>query len=159
MLFRSDGEISISSVNPAPQTLAISMRDTGVGIEPEVMERMFNPFEQGDRSFQRGFGGLGLGLAISKSLAQAHGGTLDAQSEGPGSGSTFTLTIKTVPPRQRATRFPRASAESPPRPLRILLVDDHQDTCSALERLLTRRGHLVAPMHNMRSAIDRKSVV
>jgi signal transduction histidine kinase/ActR/RegA family two-component response regulator len=149
-----NGEISISSANPAPQILAISVRDTGIGIEREIMERMFNPFEQGDRSFQRRFGGLGLGLAISKSLAQAHGGTLEAQSEGPGRGSTFTLTVKTVAPRQRATRFASTRVELPPHPLRILLVDDHQDTCSALERLLTRRGHLVAPMHNMRSAME-----
>jgi signal transduction histidine kinase/CheY-like chemotaxis protein len=148
------GEIAISSANPAPQTMTIVVRDTGIGIDPEIMERMFNPFEQGDRSFQRRSGGLGLGLAISKSLAQAHGGTLEAQSEGPGRGSTFTLTVKTVAPRQRATRFVQSGAESQPRTLRILLVDDHEDTCSALERLLTRRGHLVAPMHDMRSAMD-----
>src|SRR6266436_5418284 len=67
-----NGEITISSSNPSPQVLTIIVGDTGIGIEPEILERIFDPFEQGDRSFQRRFGGLGLGLAISKSLAQAH---------------------------------------------------------------------------------------
>ena len=149
-----DGDITISSTNPAPQTLIIAVRDTGVGIESKIMERMFNPFEQGDRSFQRRFGGLGLGLAISKSLAEAHGATLVARSEGKGQGSTFTLTMKTVAPRQPARGFIDATAESPRRTFRILLVDDHQDTCAALERLLVRRGHLVAAMPNVRSALE-----
>ena len=149
-----DGIITISSSNPAPQTLIIAVRDTGVGIESQIMERMFNPFEQGDRSFQRRFGGLGLGLAISKSLAEAHGATLVARSEGKGQGSTFTLTMKTVAPRQPARGFIDATAESPRRTFRILLVDDHQDTCAALERLLVRRGHLVAAMPNVRSALE-----
>ncbi|MEY2541795.1 MAG: hypothetical protein QOI22_1397, partial [Verrucomicrobiota bacterium] len=149
-----DGDITISSANPAPQTLSITVRDTGIGIESEIMERMFNPFEQGDRSFQRRFGGLGLGLAISKSLAEAHGATLVARSEGHGQGSIFTLTMKTVAPRQSARRFVDATSESSQRSLRILLVDDHQDTCAALERLLVRRGHLVAAMPDMRSALE-----
>ena len=149
------GEIIVSSSNPTPQVLVISVRDTGIGIDPELMERMFDPFEQGDPSFQHRFGGLGLGLAISKSLAQAHGGSLVVTSEGPNLGSTFTLTLETVPPRQdlqpeRSTSTPAAEARS----LRILLVDDHQDTCTALERLLIRRGHLVAAMHNVRSAME-----
>ncbi len=147
-----DGEIIISSSNPEPQTVLITVRDTGIGVEPDIMERIFDPFEQGEVSFQRRFGGLGLGLAISKSLAQAHGATLLARSEGRDRGTAFLLTMKTVPPQQR----PVKSAAAPPetRTLRILLVDDHQDTCTALERLLVRRGHLVAPAHNVRSAME-----
>jgi signal transduction histidine kinase/CheY-like chemotaxis protein len=147
-----DGEITISSSNPEPQTVIITVRDTGIGVEPDIMERIFDPFEQGEVSFQRRFGGLGLGLAISKSLAQAHGATLLARSEGRDRGTAFLLTMKTVPPQQR----PVKSAAAPPetRTLRILLVDDHQDTCTALERLLVRRGHLVAPAHNVRSAME-----
>ncbi len=147
-----NGEITISSSNPEPQLLAISVHDTGIGIEPEIMNRIFNPFEQGERAFQRRFGGLGLGLAISKSLAQAHGGTLVARSEGRDRGSTFILTIKTVPPPPRIVKLTTTVPES--RPLRILLVDDHLDTCTALERLLVRRGHLVAAAHNVRSAME-----
>ena len=146
------GEITISSSNPEPQLLAIAVHDTGIGIQPEIMNRIFDPFEQGERAFQRRYGGLGLGLAISKSLAQAHGGTLIAQSEGRDRGSTFTLTMKTVPPPARIVKFTEPVPES--RPLRILLVDDHQDTCTALERLLVRRGHLVAAAHNVRSAME-----
>ena len=146
------GEITISSSNPEPQLLAITVHDTGIGIQPEIMNRIFDPFEQGERAFQRRYGGLGLGLAISKSLAQAHGGTLIAQSEGRDRGSTFTLTMKTVPPPARIVKFTEPVPES--RPLRILLVDDHQDTCTALERLLVRRGHLVAAAHNVRSAME-----
>jgi CheY-like chemotaxis protein len=146
------GDITISSTNPEPQLLAISVRDTGVGIDSEIMGRIFNPFEQGERSFQRGYGGLGLGLAISKSLAQAHGGTLTAKSEGRDRGSTFVLTMHTVSPaKTAATTSPEPTGT---RPLRILLVEDHQDTCTALEKLLIRRGHLVAATHNMRSAME-----
>jgi signal transduction histidine kinase/ActR/RegA family two-component response regulator len=147
-----NGEITVSSSNPEPQSLAISVHDTGIGIESEIMERIFNPFEQGERSFQRRYGGLGLGLAISKSLAQAHGGTLSAKSEGRDRGSTFVLTMKTVPPPARTAKTTTTPAEM--RALRILLVDDHQDTCIALERLLVRRGHLVAATHNVRSAME-----
>ncbi len=146
------GDITISSTNPEPQLLAISVRDTGVGIDSEIMERIFNPFEQGERSFQQCYGGLGLGLAISKSLAQAHGGTLTAKSEGRDRGSTFVLTMHTVSSAKTvATKSPEPTGT---RPLRILLVEDHQDTCTALEKLLIRRGHLVAATHSMRSAME-----
>ena len=147
-----NGEITISSSNPEPQLLAVAVHDTGIGIEPEVMNRIFDPFEQGERASQRRYGGLGLGLAISKSLAQAHGGTLVASSEGRDRGSTFILTMKTMPAPPRIIKLTSPVAES--RPLRILLVDDHQDTCVALERLLVRRGHLVAAAHNVRSAME-----
>jgi signal transduction histidine kinase len=146
------GDITISSTNPEPQLLAIGVRDTGVGIDSEIMELIFNPFEQGERSFQQRYGGLGLGLAISKSLAQAHGGTLTAKSEGRDRGSTFVLSMHTVsPPKTAATKSPEPIGT---RPLRILLVEDHQDTRAALEKLLIRRGHLVAATHSMRSAME-----
>src|SRR5213595_1489106 len=149
-----NGEITISSSNPSPEVLTISVRDTGVGMESEVMQRIFDPFEQGNRSFERRFGGLGLGLAISKSLAQAHGGTLTAQSEGRDRGSTFVLSMQTTSPAEGLGSPARASDETSRQGLRILLVDDHQDTCAALEKLLVRRGHLVAATHNVRSAME-----
>src|SRR6266513_351977 len=148
------GEIAISSSNPSPEVLTISVRDTGVGMESEVMQRIFDPFEQGNRSFERRFGGLGLGLAISKSLAQAHGGSLTAQSEGRDRGSTFLLSMQTMSPAEGLGSPARPSDETSRQGLRILLVDDHQDTCAALEKLLVRRGHLVAATHNVRSAME-----
>jgi Osmosensitive K+ channel histidine kinase len=149
-----DGEISISSSNPASEVLTISVRDTGIGVEPEVMQRIFDPFEQGNRSFERRFGGLGLGLAISKSLAQAHGGTLTAQSEGHNDGSTFLLSLQTILPAEALTVPASTSEETSRQRLKILLVDDHQDTCAALEKLLVRRGHLVAATHDVHSAME-----
>jgi signal transduction histidine kinase/ActR/RegA family two-component response regulator len=148
------GEIAISSSNPSPDVLTISVRDTGIGMEPEVMQRIFDPFEQGNRSFEHRFGGLGLGLAISKSLAQAHGGTLTAQSDGPNRGSTFILSMPTLSPAEAATVPPKPSTEISQHGLKILLVDDHEDTCAAFEKLLVRRGHLVAATHNVRSAME-----
>ncbi|PYJ69548.1 MAG: hypothetical protein DME76_08590 [Verrucomicrobia bacterium] len=149
-----DGEITISSSNPSPEVLTISVRDTGIGMEPEVMRRMFDPFEQGNRSFERRFGGLGLGLAISKSLAQAHGGTLTAQSGGRDCGSTFIFSMPTLSPAEVVTVHRKTTSEAAQQGLKILLVDDHEDTCAALEKLLVRRGHLVAATHNVRSAME-----
>jgi len=149
-----EGEIAISSLNPSPDVLTISVRDTGIGMEREVIQRIFDPFEQGNRSFERRFGGLGLGLAISKSLAQAHGGALTAQSDGPDRGSTFLLSMQTISPAEGLTVPLRTRDETLRQGLKILLVDDHQDTCAALEKLLVRRGYLVAATHSMRSAME-----
>lgn len=149
-----DGEIIISSSNPASDSLSISVRDTGIGMEPEVMQRIFDPFEQGHRSFEKRFGGLGLGLAISRSLTQAHGGTLTAQSDGGDRGSTFTFAIPTLSASEAAAVSSQPASEGSKHALKILLVDDHEDTCAALEKLLVRRGHLVAPAHNVRSALE-----
>ena len=107
------GTITISSANHLPNILTIGVSDTGIGIEPEIMERIFNRFEQGERSFQRRFGGLGLGLTISKSLAQAHGASLIAKSEGRDRGATFLLTIKTVGLRGRLHRARAQSLREP----------------------------------------------
>ena len=149
-----DGEIAISSSNPSPEVLTISVRDTGIGMEPEVMQRIFDPFEQGNCSFEHRVGGLGLGLAISKSLAQAHGGSLTAESDGRDRGSTFIFSMPTLSPSEVVTVPTRASRERSQQALKILLVDDHEDTCFALEKLLARRGRLVAVTHNVRSAME-----
>ena len=149
-----DGTITISSSNQSPQSLIIRVTDTGIGIEPEVMERIFNRFEQGDRSFQRRFGGLGLGLTISKSLAEAHGGTLVAESEGRDHGASFLLEIKTVPAHERAGQPRTKRVDALRHSLRILLVDDHPDTNAALAKLLTRRGQTVTTAQDMRSAME-----
>jgi signal transduction histidine kinase len=148
------GDITISSDNPSESVFTVSVHDTGIGMEPEVMQRIFDPFEQGNRSFEHRVGGLGLGLAISKSLAQAHGGTLTAQSDGPNSGSTFTLSMEALPQGEAASVASKAVADSARQALKILLVDDHHDTCAALEKLLARRGHLVAVAHDVRSAME-----
>jgi signal transduction histidine kinase/CheY-like chemotaxis protein len=149
------GGITLSSANHLPHILTLGVGDNGIGIEPEIMERIFNPFEQGERSFQRRFGGLGLGLTISKSLAQAHGASLIAKSEGLNRGATFLLTMKTAGLEEAAAKPRVPDAQTAPTGLHVLLVDDHPDTCAALERLLTLRGHTVTAAHNMREALVR----
>ena len=148
-----EGDVTISSDNPSETVFTISLRDTGIGMEPEVMQRIFDPFEQGNRSFEHRVGGLGLGLAISKSLTQAHGGTLTAQSDGANRGSTFTLSMQALPQGEATGVAPKAITDQARQALKILLVDDHHDTCAALEKLLARRGHLVAVTHDIRSAM------
>ena len=83
------GAISVRSFNRRPDLLTIEIRDTGVGIPPELLEKIFEAFEQVDRARE----GLGLGLAISKAIIEMHGGRIRAQSEGSGKGSTFTIEL------------------------------------------------------------------
>jgi signal transduction histidine kinase len=88
-----DGRITIRSASAGPRRLALEVADTGIGIAPDLLQRIFLPFEQGARDVTRKFGGLGLGLAVCKSLVEAHGGTLSARSEGPGKGAAFLLEL------------------------------------------------------------------
>ena len=137
-----------SSVDGQPQRLVIEFEDTGVGIDPEVLPRIFDAFEQGHDDLRGRSGGLGLGLAISRSLAEAMGGRLTASSRGRGLGSTFQLELTTVPtPAVATTNMAAGGSPATPavtprgRVLRILLVEDNADTLRFLATVLRRRGH------------------
>ncbi|MDX2221254.1 MAG: PAS domain-containing protein [Rhodospirillaceae bacterium] len=126
--------------------------DTGIGIAPEVMARLFKPFEQGDVSTSRKFGGTGLGLAISKNLAELMGGQIWVESA-PGNGSTFGFTVLVgAGDRARVEAADPASARraagggtvAPPvRPLKVLVAEDNDTTRMLIGAMLTRQGHAV----------------
>ena len=139
----ADGKIEIRTRNDAEGQLVVEVVDSGVGIDPGQAGRIFEAFEQGERTVTRTFGGLGLGLAISRSLVQMHGGTIEALSEGKGKGATFRVTLKPATPAQTADPVRTAEKPKPPQGLRILLVDDHEDTRRILQALLQKRGHRV----------------
>ena len=131
--------------------LVVEIADTGIGIEPDVLPRLFQGFEQGSRTITRRFGGLGLGLAISRAIVDLHGGRLAAASEGPGRGALFTvdLPVGVLPPAETpAATVPAVpdavAADEAAVSLRILLVEDHADTAEALADLLRLMGHEVA---------------
>ncbi len=107
--FTPKGSITISSVNDGSGRLIIEVADTGIGITRERLTRIFKPFEQGESSITRRFGGLGLGLAISKAMIEAHGGALKARSAGIDQGATFTVELGTVD----APVEPTAAVEAP----------------------------------------------
>jgi CheY-like chemotaxis protein len=133
-----------SSGNGHRPLMVIEVSDSGIGIEPEFLPRIFDAFEQGEMARRRQFGGLGLGLAISKGLVDAHGGEITARSEGPGCGATFTVTLRTVaaPQPQPDERAPHVQAPSA-LGISVLLVEDHIDTNRALSRLLRNLGYHV----------------
>ena len=88
------GKISIVTGNEESGRLVIEVSDTGIGIPADALPRIFSPFEQGDSSIHRRYGGLGLGLSIARTLIKAHGGTLEGESEGSGQGAKFTARFK-----------------------------------------------------------------
>jgi CheY-like chemotaxis protein len=135
--------------------LSIIVSDTGIGIEPSVLPRIFEIFEQGGEASARRSGGLGLGLTISRSIAEQHGGRLTAASGGEGYGATFTLELPrvSVPALIPAIEPLTASEDPPRRPLKILLVDDNTDTLSYLTEILSRRGHDVRAATSVAAAV------
>lgn len=152
------GTIAIATFNRRGD-FVLEVTDSGIGIAPDSLEKIFKAFEQGERSITQRFGGLGLGLAISRAMMRAHGGTLTARSEGEGHGATFIATMPTVTPPVSAT--PPATAAPPEalpavaseHPRRILVVDDHEDTCLGMKLLLTRRGYDVRTAGTVAEAI------
>ena len=88
------GKVSIVTRNEESGRLVIEVSDTGIGIPADALSRIFSPFEQGDSSIHRRYGGLGLGLSIARTLIKAHGGTLEAASEGLDKGAKFTARFK-----------------------------------------------------------------
>jgi PAS domain S-box-containing protein len=137
-------------------TVAVAVRDSGIGISEEALPRIFSAFEQADDSITRAFGGLGLGLAIASTLAQKHGGTLTAESAGRGKGARFTLMLPVI----SEARAPQAAAAPAPqeaqatRSISVLLVEDNEYTSSAMAQLLEVLGHRVAVADTVATALE-----
>lgn len=148
------GRVEVRTRNPEPGRIRVEIADTGIGIEPDVLSRLFDAYEQGGRSVTRRYGGLGLGLALCKALVDRLGGTLTATSEGTGRGATFAFEFPAVPPRDQVDDVAKKSLESPARrPLRILLVEDHGDTLHVMADFLETSGHEVERAPDVGSAL------
>jgi signal transduction histidine kinase/ActR/RegA family two-component response regulator len=137
--------------------VVFSVRDSGAGIPPDMLDRVFEPFVQVDRSLDRTQGGLGIGLTLVRRLVELQGGTVRAQSEGPGKGSEFTFRLPAAPagpgePRLCRERGGPASANGSGR--RVLVVDDNVDGAQSLAFLLQAAGYTIAVCHDGPSAVE-----
>jgi signal transduction histidine kinase/ActR/RegA family two-component response regulator len=145
--FTEHGEVAVSVERAGATRLRIAVRDSGIGLTPEVRARLFQRFEQADASTTRRYGGTGLGLSISRKLAELMGGTLEAASDGPGRGATFTLEIEAPAAELPATTANASAAARPDptlaerHPLRILLAEDNLVNQKLALRLLSQMGY------------------
>jgi CheY-like chemotaxis protein len=131
----------------------VRVRDTGVGIAPEFLPRIFELFTQAARSLDRSQGGLGIGLALVHRLVEMHQGTVAVVSV-VGQGSEFVVRLPVVPAAELQPTAPTENAEPTGRPLRVLVVDDNVDTAQTLAMLLEQSGHDVRTGHDGPAALE-----
>jgi PAS domain S-box-containing protein len=137
------------------EAVVLWVRDTGIGLSPEMLPRVFDLFVQERQALDRSQGGLGLGLAIVKTLTELHGGTVEAHSEGHGRGSEFVVRL----PAAEAAAHTPPSPESPqvaarPDALRVLVVDDNEDAADLLATSVRLMGNLARVAHDGPTALQ-----
>jgi CheY-like chemotaxis protein/two-component sensor histidine kinase len=137
--------------------LVLRVRDTGIGIDPELLPTIFDLFVQAERRLDRSHGGLGIGLTLVRRLVEMHSGSVTAHSEGPGKGSEFVVRLAALS-EERKGAFLRQQADhpqqvAPPAPRRILVVDDNVDAAESLAVLLRLEGHEVRTAHDGPAAL------
>ncbi|QIF04008.1 hybrid sensor histidine kinase/response regulator [Roseimicrobium sp. ORNL1] len=141
------GRIVISTRNEPGERIIAEVKDTGVGIDPSFIGRIFDAFEQGSPEITRHFGGLGLGLAIAKALVDAHSGTIQAESDPTTGGAAFAVTLRCT--KQAPAVSVSTPASGPANDvdghasIHLLLVEDHIDTAKVLGRIISREGYQV----------------
>ena len=164
-------QITLTTQDTPEGQLQVEIADTGIGMSPAELDRIFRAFAQGDHAEEGGshrFGGLGLGLAISRNIVELHTGTIHASSPGSGQGSSFTVELPLIatpaPSPASAPPPPPAPAASttatqpiptislPPDALTVLLVEDHDATRHVLKQLLVRRNYRVLTADSVASA-------
>jgi two-component system, chemotaxis family, CheB/CheR fusion protein len=156
----SGGCVMVRCRESGDARLKIEVEDTGVGVEANVLPRIFDAFEQGGMGITRQFGGLGLGLSICKALVHMHGGTIEAYSEGTGKGATFTVELPLATAAQLAEPMLAGGplgveTKMKRKPARILVVEDHPDTARSMNRLLTSFGFRVVNADTIAVALQR----
>ena len=135
--------------------VVVSVADTGIGIAPEHLPRLFEMFSQVPSALERSQGGLGIGLALVKGLAEMHGGTVAARSDGPGKGSEFVVRLPVAggTPAGRSQAAPGEPAAARPR-RRVLVADDNRDAADSLAEMLRIGGHEVHTAYAGRAAVE-----
>ena len=153
------GTITVSAVSEAGEVV-VRVRDSGIGIRPEVLPRVFELFVQGPQAIDRAEGGLGLGLTIVRNLIERHRGSVAAFSDGPGQGSEFVVRLPQVDPARLASRgAPDASAplalpeDGAVDAVRILIVDDNEDGAEMIAIALSAKGYLTRVAHDAPAAL------
>lgn len=149
------GTITITT-NDIDNQFRFRIKDTGIGFDAAAKPKLFHAFEQAGRDITRQFGGLGLGLTISRSIVQAHGGQIIAESKGFQQGATFTITLplRELGSTQGGYAIPE-TGEVTARRLRILFVEDHADTRASMQRLLQRLNHDVVTVESGTHALEQ----
>src|SRR5262249_167603 len=140
-------ELEIETVG---QQAVIHVRDNGIGIEPEMLPRIFDLFTQADTTNERSHGGLGIGLSLTRTLAEMHGGSIEATSAGLGQGSEFMVTLPLAEqPAQPAPAGVKHSSANEDHPAyRFLVVDDNESASHLLSKLLAKLGQEVRVAHS-----------
>lgn len=138
----SAGQITVC-VERAGTQVVIKVKDTGIGIAPESLSRIFDLFVQAERRLDRSQGGVGIGLTLVRKLVELHGGTVEAFSEGLGKGSTFVVRLPTFcgEPQLRNSSSPSADNSGSNQTRRVLVVDDSHDAADTLSLFLKLSGH------------------
>jgi PAS domain S-box-containing protein len=137
-------------------SLVLTVRDEGIGMEPELAGRVFDLFTQAKRSSDRSQGGLGLGLALVKNLVELHGGSVVCDSPGLGQGSSFVVRLPLMQPAAHGadSAASKAAPAGQPPPLRLLVVDDNVDAAATLAMLLEACGYAVMVEHESPRALE-----
>ena len=153
------GNISLK-IEVQETELVLEVQDSGIGMAPELVNQVFDLFTQAERTSDRASGGLGLGLALVRSLVELHGGSVYAASEGTSKGSRFTVVLPRMheKPMDAVQSERRPDAQSQPKPLKILIVDDNVDAAAMLNMLLEASGHQVFAEHEAQRALARASI-
>jgi CheY-like chemotaxis protein len=133
----------------------VTVRDSGIGIPPDMLVKIFDLFVQVEQPGARSHGGLGIGLTLAKNLVAMHDGRIDAHSDGTGTGSTFTVRLPlAVEPSDRTLPLTASGAQPWTSGRRLLIVDDNQDAALSLAMLLERGGAEVQVAHDGMSALE-----
>lgn len=134
------GRVTVALHTEADGTATIRVRDTGVGLDAELMGQLFQPFMQADRSLDRSRGGLGLGLSLVKVFVELHGGQVAVHSDGVGHGAEFSIRLPLEPQGPPSLQTPGV----PSGPRRILVIEDNADAAESMQIMLELSGHSVA---------------
>jgi PAS domain S-box-containing protein len=151
------GETTVSvESNPGCDQAILTVRDTGNGIRPEMLPRLFQAFVQADATADRSKGGLGLGLALVKGLVELHGGSVTVDSEGVGKGAAFTITLPLEVTAARTIQVDSADGVyGAAAPRRVLVLDDNEDAAAILRDMLELDGHVVEVAYTGREGIEK----
>jgi PAS domain S-box-containing protein len=153
---RAHGHVAVTVERRGDALVAIGVTDDGIGIAPELLPSIFEPFTQADDSLDRSFGGLGLGLALVKALVEMHGGRVEARSQGLGRGAELTVSFPLAAQAGAdGAEATAAARRAPAAPRRVLVVEDNVDAAEMLGEILAAAGHEVAIAHDGEAGVAR----